>query len=107
MQTIPRWAGEDTWVTATCRVDRILADGCVQQMPVERALNRQGAVRDAVTAASTATGATVLDLWPTLCPDAVCSTNGPGYPRYHRDGIHVSVPQGRELAPSFVSALEG
>lgn len=105
VHTIPRWAGEDAWATAGCTVTHIRSDGCEQSMPVERGLERQGAVRDAIASVSSTTGVSVLDLWPTLCPDAVCSTRGPGYPRYYRDGIHVSVRQGQELAPQFVHAL--
>ncbi len=108
VQTIPQWVGEDTWQTASCNVSQIVADGCEQSMPVERALERQGAVRAVIDEVTQETGATVFDPWPILCPDSVCSTNSPaGYPRYYRDGLHVSVRQGRELAPDFVTVLTG
>lgn len=107
VQTIPRWAGQDNWATAGCTVARIRADGCEQSMPVERALSRQGAVRDVIADIATETGAAVFDPWPVLCPDAVCSTNHPdGYPRYYRDGIHVSVRQGEAMAPQFETVLK-
>ena len=107
VQTIPRWSEDDTWGTAGCSVARIRADGCEQSMSTERALSRQGSVRDIVTGVVANTGAGVFDPWPVLCPDAVCSTNHPdGYPRYYRDGIHVSVRQGEAMAPHFESTLK-
>lgn len=102
VQTIPRWAGEDTWATAGCTVARIRDDGCEQFMPIERAIGRQGAVRVVVTDVAAETGTAVFDPWPVLCPTPVCSTNHPdGFPRYYRDGIHVSVLQGGAMAPRF------
>ena len=107
-QTIPRWTGEDTWQTASCTVSRIVANGCEQTMPVGRALTRQGDVRDVQDDVAAHAGAIIFDPWPILCPDEVCSTNHPdGYPRYYRDGAHVSVRQGEALTPDFVHLLAG
>ena len=75
-------------------------------MPIERAIGRQGAVRVVVTDVAAETGTAVFDPWPVLCPTPVCSTNHPdGFPRYYRDGIHVSVRQGRGMAHDFAELL--
>ena len=77
-------------------------------MPVGRALTRQGDVRDVQDDVAAHAGAIIFDPWPILCPDEVCSTNHPdGYPRYYRDGAHVSVRQGEALTPDFVHLLAG
>lgn len=105
-QTIPRWSGEDTWRTDSCTMWSIAADSCEQTMPLERALQRQGAVRGVVASVATDSGARVFDPWPILCPGSTCHTNNPeGYPRYYRDGLHVSVRQGRAMTSDFVALL--
>lgn len=106
VQTIPRWSQEDSWKTASCNVKRIAQDGCQQSMPVERALERQGEARGAIDAVARRTDTPIYDPWNTLCTDGICSTNTPqGDPRYYRDGIHVSVDQGKALATDFHALL--
>jgi len=107
VQTIPRWTGEDKWNAATCTTARILMNGCDQSMSVSSAMARQGATRAALTAAAKASGARVFDPWLILCPDGECTIQGPGYLRYYRDGIHLSLRQGQELAPDFTEFLSG
>ena len=52
------------------------------------------------------THATVFDSWTVLCADGVCATQGTGYPRYYRDCMHVSVPEGRSFGEAFTKLLD-
>lgn len=105
VQTIPRWSEDDVWRTASCSVLDVTSTGCEQTMPVSRALGRQGAVRDVVQQVAEDSGATVFDPWAVLCTNGSCSTHGPDFPRYYRDGVHVSVLEGRAFAPSLIAML--
>lgn len=105
VQTIPRWTGEDTWRITGCGVTKIVATSCSQTMSVADAEERQGAVRHVIQRAATETKTSTLDTWHELCPGGTCSTQGPRFPRYYRDGIHVSVEQSIALQPLFLKAL--
>ncbi|MBN1173906.1 MAG: hypothetical protein JXA67_17165, partial [Micromonosporaceae bacterium] len=71
---------------------------------VDEAARRQGPVRRIVASVAARTGATVLDSWDALCPDATCTTQADGFIRY-RDALHLSVPQSLALAPDFRNAI--
>lgn len=104
-QTIPRWSEEDTWRTASCGVLDLRSGGCDQSMPTSRALERQGEARQVIDEAGEATGATVFDPWTVLCQDGHCETQGADFPRYYRDGVHISVPEGQAFAPLLARML--
>ena len=75
-------------------------------MPRSNALERQGHVRDVLNKVAAQTGAQALDTWSFLCPDPTCSTQGEQHPLYYRDGLHISVAEGRTLGPLFAHEID-
>lgn len=73
-------------------------------MTTHAAASRQGPVRDVLDQVARETGAVLVDPWTTLCPDGLCTIEGPGLIRY-RDRQHISVPQSVALAPQWERAL--
>ncbi|MFZ1412423.1 MAG: acyltransferase family protein [Micropruina sp.] len=104
VQSIPRWTDEDS--LKDCSLISLLASasGCDQELPIARAMERQGAVRAVVSAVAGATGAEVLDPWATLCAESVCRSAQDGLTRY-RDGTHITVKQSAAMAGVFERAL--
>ena len=104
VQTPPRWTGAHAWNPDHCSTLTVLAKQCMQEMSVDEAESSQGAVRQVLSAVSSATGATVLDLWASICPGGECSTQTGHLIRY-RDESHISVSQSEALAPEFKVAI--
>ncbi|MDD2858918.1 MAG: acyltransferase family protein [Candidatus Nanopelagicales bacterium] len=77
-----------------------------EQMPQDIADRNQRVARSAVTAVADATGASVLDLRPELCPAGQCSTQLDGVYLYRDDG-HISVGADALLGTAFERALKG
>jgi peptidoglycan/LPS O-acetylase OafA/YrhL len=104
VQTPPHWTGAHAWNPDHCSTLTVLAQQCVQEMSVEQAENSQGAVRKVLSEVSSTTGAAVLDLWASLCPNHICTTQTGRLIRY-RDEAHISVSQSEALAPEFWAAI--
>ena len=104
LQPTPKWHGSYPFNPDQCTVLSITRGHCVQEMPRSWAESQQTILRDAITAAATTTGASVLDSWDMLCSDSACSTQGPDFVRY-RDDTHISVPQARLLSQAMADAV--
>lgn len=104
IQSIPGWTGEDA--LAQCSVLGLLANfhGCSQEMPLERAMERQGATRGVISAVAATTDAEILDPWQSLCSNKVCTSTDNGLVRY-LDGAHITVDQSVALAGTFAIAI--
>jgi len=75
-------------------------------MPVDAALEQQGAVRTAIARVAAETGADVVDVWDRLCAQGVCSTSA-GDGMAYRDLSHISVPTSEALSGEFARAIAG
>lgn len=104
-QTIPRFTGSDAWRTEGCTVSDLNRSACTHEMSLANVEERQGAVHGVIASVGVDAGAGVFDSWPLLCPGGVCSTQGESFPRYYRDGIHLSVLESEALARHFVQLL--
>lgn len=106
VQTVPRWDRTDAWSPGECTVLGLLTSvgSCEQSMPVERAIHRQGRVRDMLVEVSAATGSRLVDPWQRLCPDGLCSTHGSMGSRY-KDTNHITARQSAEFAEDFRQEL--
>ncbi len=106
VQTVPMWRDVDAWDPQMWPLVTILRtpDVCRQEMPVERALRRQGDVRAVLSDVAADTGTDVFDPWTQLCPDGRCATEESGLIRY-RDGGHISVQQSEALASEYQKRL--
>lgn len=105
VQTAPRWTSETTsWDPSRCTLMTVVRHKCVAGMPLARMVDASSAARQAVADAARGAGAAIWDPGPPLCPDGLCSTDGPGFTRY-RDGSHLSVQQSTALAPDLVGAI--
>lgn len=93
-----------TYRPRECSVVVVLADECSTSMPEQEARTRQAALRSVLDEIAARTGATVLDLWGSLCPDGACSTWHDGEYVY-RDALHITAATSRTLAPAIARAL--
>lgn len=106
VHTVPMWRDEDSWDPAMWSLVTMLTNpqAGLFEMPVDRALARQGEVRQVIDSVAAGTGASLFDPWPAMCSQGVCSTKGEGFMRY-RDRGHISVQQSERFAPYFKDAV--
>lgn len=111
VQTVPQWgaiAGRAhrpyVWDPLACTTFDILAGRCQQSMPLSAAEEQHAASRAAIAAVAARTGATVIDLFPRVCPDGICATVQDGVLVY-RDPTHISPIFSLSVAPEFIAAL--
>ncbi|MFW5471878.1 acyltransferase family protein [Knoellia sp. CPCC 206450] len=103
---VPRWDGADSWTPVDCTVvSLVLAVGsCEREMPLSHVEARQGEFAEVLREVGRTTGAEVLDVTATLCPDGWCSNRMDGVTAY-RDTNHLTVARSEALAPQFAAAL--
>jgi len=99
VQTIPHFS----WSPVQCTMSEVWTGDCKSQMPIPQ--EAQG-VRAIVDDVARGTGARVIDLQETLCPEGVCQTEVDGVVRY-RDGGHLSVAASQALGSVFAQAIGG
>ena len=99
VQTIPHFS----WSPVQCTMSEVWTGNCRSQMPVPQEAQEVRAIVEDVAAG---TGARVLDLQETLCPDGLCRTEVDGVVRY-RDGGHLSVAESQALGGMFAQAIGG
>jgi len=104
VQPTPHWA-EVTWTPIRCSVLALLLDHCEAVQPLQDVHAAQANIRSAFQQISSETRVPLWDPTSALCPDGLCSTQGPGYQRY-QDSVHISVQQSRALAPLIRRVLE-
>ncbi len=106
VQTIPHYTAEPYATRVSqCSVWSLSRGGCGVDMPREFASQWQATARAGLTAASTATGATLVDLWPFFCDSATCSTSKDGVMVYKSDGFHLTRTGSLMLAPEWKRIL--
>ena len=111
VQTVPQWgtiAGRAhrpyVWDPLACTTFDILAGSCQQTMPLSAAEEQHAASRAGITAIAARTGATVIDLFPRVCPTGECSTLQ-GDVLVYRDPTHISPEFGLLLTSDFIAVL--
>ena len=106
VQAIPHWGDQKTSLNwASCSVLDLMTVGCSRTMKMEDVLERQGPVADVVADVALATGATVVDVAPELCPGGTCTSISPDGFASYRDGTHITVEQSKALTGTFESAI--
>lgn len=89
----------------SCSVLAVIQEECTQSIPEVVAAERQaGMLQVLATVARAATATTVLDVWPELCPNAVCATDS-RTPYTFEDSLHLSTSGSASLAPQLAEAL--
>ena len=73
-------------------------------MPLSAAEEQHAASRAGITAIAARTGATVIDLFPRVCPTGECSTLQ-GDVLVYRDPTHISPEFGLLLTSDFIAVL--
>ena len=103
---VPRWDGADAWSPVDCTVVSLVlpVGSCEREMPLSRVESRQGEFAEVLRGIGRATGADVLDLTATLCPQDRCTNRMDGVTSY-RDTNHITVARSEALAPQFVTAI--
>ncbi|MFM2353303.1 MAG: hypothetical protein RLZZ608_709 [Actinomycetota bacterium] len=98
--------GPYPWQPEGCSLVAVMAGDCRQSIPEATAADRQsGMLRVLETIASDASATTVLDLWPALCRDGQCATDGLT-PFTFDDALHLSPAASAALSPQLAEALE-
>ena len=112
VQTVPHWGRmtgefrtEYAFDPTECTTFEILSGNCAQSMTIAFAEGRHAAARDAINDVAARTGATVIDFFPTLCPDGMCSTTQ-GEIFAYRDSTHLTPEMSLLLAPEFAAFIE-
>jgi peptidoglycan/LPS O-acetylase OafA/YrhL len=106
VQDVPKFDGYYEWDPRGCPMLSVLRHTCRKSMPISYVEGNQRATRTAIDEVAAQTGASVLDVRPLFCPNAVCVTQiGDKY--LYRDGGHLSVPANSLLIPAFTRAMNG
>lgn len=90
---------------ARCSLNAVLNGECTRDMPLDYALARSAAPRDAVRTVAERTGSQLLDLADEICPQSECSTSRPDVGLIYSDGKHVTVKESESLAGAFEGPL--
>lgn len=103
MQEIPK-PDQSLGDPNTCSLFRLVSDSCFRPFERDSVLERTERTREAIERAATVSGADVIDLMNTMCPDDYCRSYYEGVPLY-RDPAHLSVPGSRQLAGPLAEEL--
>lgn len=99
IQTIPRWV-DGLWDTSRCSLLRTIRGDCMAERSLEFLEKNERTSRSIVEGTARDLGARVWDPGPLVCPQGMCSTEGPDFVRY-RDPDHISVKEAITLAPEL------
>ena len=110
IQTAPRWGSpydpyRAVWDPNRCTLSMIVSRRCAAQLPLDDMPSENSAARTAVAAVATATKTRLWDVADLVCPERICSTDGPEFIRY-RDTSHISVAQSNALAPNIARVID-
>jgi len=103
LQAVPQFL---EWDPYACTVLDALngTQGCGVSVARAEMDTRQAEALEAFASAARATGATLVDVRPNLCPDGQCATNSGDMWRY-RDMFHISVGESQRLANVVLPGL--
>ena len=105
VQSIPTFRDPPPiWDPRACNAATVEHAACSRQLPRTVVAALQQGSRVAVERASTAAGATVLDLRDVFCDSVECSTTRDGTLVYS-DAAHITVAESEQLGPQFSRAI--
>jgi len=105
LQVLPHFDAEPFLLDyERCSTWELIGRSCGQRMPRGVADDLQASTLASYRHAAFETGASLIDVRPTLCPENACRTTIAGEPLYLNGG-HISVSASHLLAPEMTDAL--
>lgn len=105
VQTLPHWGEKASLEWERCSILRLELGSCARSFTTDNLPQNQRVVADATIKVTHATGVSLLNLAPHVCPKGVCLNTYVNGSLPYRDGTHLTVRMSEQLTSAFEAAL--